>query len=43
MNKITTLVVDDKQFKKLKAKLALEGISISAWLRKVIKKKLKSK
>ena len=38
--KRTTLVIDSEQFKKLKAVLALEGISISAWLRKVIDERL---
>lgn len=40
MNKITTLVIDDEQFKKLKSILALEGISVSAWLRGKINEKV---
>jgi len=40
--KRTTLVIDEEQFKILKSIIALEGISISAWLRKIIDEKIKS-
>ena len=37
----TTVIVDGDQLKQLKSKLAMEGKTISAWLRKVIGKELK--
>jgi hypothetical protein len=40
MNKITTFVIDSEQLKKLKSILALEGISVSAWLRNKIDAKI---
>ena len=39
----TTVIVDGDQLKQLKSKLAMEGKTISAWLRKVIGKELNKK
>jgi hypothetical protein len=39
----TTVIVDGKQLRQLKSKLAAEGKQISKWLRAVISKELSTK